>query len=453
MRSTEICLPSAHGAREHDADKKISTHRFSILATLLIASLFAIINVRIGYRNLNTFRDHQRRIYQHNHDAPHIQSRQKRKHHGLSKSKPKHPRRTTSINIEPSAVHDGNYITQLLRGEIEPKSKADKHQRYKFQPGTLDMSSTESLQYCRVNTTLYNQHFPSGQTNGRVLVSFSESHKLIYRNIPKSASSSSRHAMENLFDGQDMRMKVQDLKSRVENDGYQVISFIREPLDRFYSSYDEAYFRKGPWFGEGRLVKNRPGEKKGYHKNKHKLDPYPYLYEGMKTYDEYRDKFCDKGSDKECKTVDTIDDGDLTRRFEQFVHDYSGLDPFDVHLSLQVPFLTDSDTGNSLPISMLYNATNADADWSRIASVNDIQVPDDGLIHGRKSPRRFNVSLVTDETKRKICKILMLDYCCLNLELPEVCNYELSQEEANGAFSCAIESRSNSFYISPWNNL
>ena len=259
--------------------------------------------------------------------------------------------------------------------------------------------------------------------------------------------------MEDLFDGEDMRMKIQDMETRVEHDGYQVLSFIRDPLDRFYSSYDEAYFRKGPWFGEGRLVKNRPGERKGYHKNKYKLEPYPYLYEGMKTYDDYRDKFCDKGSDKDCKTADTIDDGDLTRRFEQFVHDYNGLNPFDVHLSLQVPFLVHAETGVPFPVSKLYNASTAENDWMNIANAHGVQLPDDGLIHGRRSPRRFNMSLVTDETKRKICEISMLDYCCLNLDLPDVCKYELSKEESIGTYSCALEFRQESFHILPWSDV
>jgi hypothetical protein len=245
-------------------------------------------------------------------------------------------------------------------------------------------------------------------------------------------------------------MKVPDMKSHRE-EGYKVISFVRDPLERFYSSYDEAFFRKGPWFGEGRLVINRPGEVKGYLKNKYKLDPYPYLYEGLKTYNDYRDKFCDLGGDKKCKLAETIDDGDLTRRFEQFVHDYNGTHPFDVHLSLQVPFLTNPKTGKALPISMLYNASEAEADWASIAKHHGVEIPEDGLIHGRKSPRRFNMDLVTEETKRKICRIVILDYCCLNMELPEVCKSDVEDED--GAYSCAVERNGNNLHILPWNNL
>jgi hypothetical protein len=88
-----------------------------------------------------------------------------------------------------------------------------------------------------------------------------------------------------------------------------------------------------------------------------------------------------------------------------------------------------------------------------ISRQHGADVPDDGLVHGRKSPRRFDTSLVQDATKRKICKILMLDYCCLNFELPDVCKNFVNDEEDIGALSCAMEIRNSISYISPWENL
>jgi hypothetical protein len=414
-------------------DKNFITHRFSVIAMLLVSASFTIVNIYIGHHNLHYFRKRQGRHYRHNHDAPHIQRRG-----------------TKAAKGTDEIIHDGKYITQLMRGEKSLAKGIHKPQRFKYQPGTLQMSSNEALQHCYVNMTQYANHFLQRTF---VLVSTSESHKLIYRNVPKSASSSSRSAMENLFGGADKRMKADEIKTLIDNEGYHLISFIRDPLERFYSSYDEAYFRKGPWFGEGRLVKNRPAERNGYLKTKHKVEPYPYLYEGLKTYDDYRAKFCDKNSDKECKTAETVDDGDLTRRFEQFVNDYNGLDPFDIHLGLQVPFLSNPQTGESLPISMLYNASNAEFDWWKIANDNAVEIPDGSLIHGRRTPRRFNLDLVTDATKQKICRILMLDYCCLNLELPEVCKQGLIKEGADDSYSCAMERKGSNFFILPWNNL
>lgn len=436
---------SMHSPRKARVHSKQITHRAVIVATVLLCSSFTVLNVHIGHKSLNAFRSQQKNSHAQSYDEPYIQQKQRRK---ASTSSPNHKQRKVLPIVEHASIHDGMYITQILRGELDIEKSNELH-RFKYLPGTLAITSTESLQHCHVNTTQFEHHF---STRGSILVSLSERHKLIYRNIPKSASSSSRHAMKEWFGGEDMRIKIRDLKARVENDKYQIVSFIRDPLDRFYSSYDEAFFRKGPWFGEGRLVKNRPGEVKGYLKSKHKLDPYPYLYDGLHTYDDYRDKFCDKGSDLECQTAETIDDGDLTRRFEHFVADYDGRDPFDVHLSLQVPFLTFA-TGEPLPISMLYNASTADTDWLYISRQHGADVPDDGLVHGRKSPRRFDTSLVQDATKRKICKILMLDYCCLNFELPDVCKNFVNDEEDIGALSCAMEIRNSISYISPWENL
>jgi hypothetical protein len=38
-------------------------------------------------------------------------------------------------------------------------------------------------------------------------------------------------------------MKHDELKTKVHDRGYSMITFVRDPLSRFYSSYDEAYFR------------------------------------------------------------------------------------------------------------------------------------------------------------------------------------------------------------------
>ena len=115
------------------------------------------------------------------------------------------------------------------------------------------MNSAAALHHCHVGTDQYKHHSPSVH---RLLVSQSDKYKLIYRNIPKSFSSTSRHAMQHVFNGTDTRVKLHDMHRYVRNDRYQLFSFLRDPLSRFYSSYDEAYYRRGPWFGSGQLVRN-----------------------------------------------------------------------------------------------------------------------------------------------------------------------------------------------------
>ncbi len=65
------------------------------------------------------------------------------------------------------------------------------------------------------------------------------------------------------------------------------------------------------------------------------MDKYPYLYEGFDTIEDFRTYYCpeeilETGRFLDCNLIPSIDDGNLAHRFEQFVRDYSGLDPFDV---------------------------------------------------------------------------------------------------------------------------
>ena len=110
----------------------------------------------------------------------------------------------------------------------------------RYKPGTLQLSHADTLQYCYVNTTIYAGHITDRPQS---LVSLSDKYKLIYRNIPKSSSSSARHAMQDFLEGDDNRMKHDTMEELVHERGYSMVSFVREPMNRFYSSYDEAFFR------------------------------------------------------------------------------------------------------------------------------------------------------------------------------------------------------------------
>mmetsp|Transcript_12187 Transcript_12187/g.26666 ORF Transcript_12187/g.26666 Transcript_12187/m.26666 type:complete len:462 (-) Transcript_12187:766-2151(-) len=324
-------------------------------------------------------------------------------------------------------IHDGAFITDILTDKqpfpTPQNNPHHHHHRLKFLPGTLHLTSAQSLQHCHVNTTTYAKHVPDVDT---LLVSVSHKHKLIYRNVPKSSSSSARHAMQDFLEGVDTRMKSRDMNENVHGKNYTLVSFIRDPLQRFYSSYDEAFFRMGPWMGNGKIVEDKPKVKKWYYDNKYRVEKYPYLYVGFDTIEEFRTYYCpaeilNHGHFLQCNEVPSIDNGNLAHRFEQFVRDYSGRDPFDVHLNLQTTSLVFGITGDPLPISVMYNATEAERGWQELASQRGVEIPDGEMTHGRKITRRINIDLVSDETKRKICRLLSLDYCCLNIELPEVC--------------------------------
>ena len=339
------------------------------------------------------------------------------------------------------------YLTSLLSGKQPyPKKKA-----FKFTPGSLLMSASETFQHCHVNLTTYGAHVPEGKA---LLAAVSDDYSLIYRNIPKSSSSTGRHVIQDFLEGEDRRVKHDEMVNLVHEEGYDLISFIREPLNRFYSSYDEAFFRIGPWMGDGEIVADKPRVKKWYHANKWKVDKYPYLFEGMKTIADFRKFYCPpkvlaKFRGQKCNEVPSIDDGTLTKRFEKFVRDYSGLDPFDVHLHLQVSNLVFGDgTGEPLPITRLYNASDAEREWQAIAKSKGVEIDDGDITHGRKITRRFNVDLVSDETKRKICKMLALDYCCLNIKLPDVCVAH-GNDDPNGVY-CKMREIDGKVTIEDW---
>ena len=361
-------------------------------------------------------------------------------------------------------VQDGERVTEILRKERPfPAGSA----RLKYSPGTLGLDMASSLRHCYYNATRYRAHTGGGSGGGKqCLVSVSPEHKIIYRNIPKSSSSSARHAMQDFLGGEDMRMKHDDMEDRVHLQNYTMVSFIREPSNRFYSSYDEAFFRMGPWMGDpkGQVVWDKPRIRKQYHDTKWKVAKYPYLYEGFVTIQDFRQLYCPEeilqtGKFLQCNGVPSIDDGRLASRFERFVSDYGdGLDPFDVHLNLQVGSLV-FPTGEPFPVTRLYNATVAEGGWQSIASGVGVGIPDGEMTHGRKITRRINVGLVGEETRRKMCRILALDYCCLNIPLPEVCRGKGGGDEEE--VFCSMEPRKGEemkyaledFVIHPWQNV
>ena len=108
---------------------------------------------------------------------------------------------------------------------------------------------------------------------------------------------------------------------------------------------------------------------------------------------------------------------------------------------------------------MLYNASEAEKGWQHIADTRGVKLPKHMKV-GRKTSRRFNLAMVSNATKRKICRILALDYCCLNIELPEVCK----ADETDGVY-CMVEKKTmhredprtkedgvQRLIIAPWTN-
>ena len=313
--------------------------------------------------------------------------------------------RKHSGNSEPSA---SSSISQLLSSPIH------------FPSGSLPISQLSTLQQCYTDTTIYKEHFKEKQSRR---IPYSEKHKLAYILLPKSGSSTGRFMMQHEFDSTEKRVTID---SALEN----VIAFVREPLSRFYSQYDEAFVRTSPW---------NKMQNPFYDTNQDK-HPFPYLFDGMTKYHDYEDAFCPpekRKTRKDCIYAQSQENGTLASRLDRFVQDYDGRSPFDVHLALQVPMLSNIVDGRSLFITELHNTTNSERDWNNIAKkyIGEEAILENaaknkkkgvsasgGVIQGRSYPRRFNKTMVGIETEKRICQLTLLDYCCLNFPLPAVCN-------------------------------
>eukprot|EP01083_Nonionella_stella_P113042 333084_1 len=119
-----------------------------------------------------------------------------------------------------------------------------------FLPGTLSLTHAQTLQYCWAAPHVYGKHVQGNRNDGsRVPVSYSAKHKLAYVMLPKSGSSTARHMLKNEFDAKEGQMSLQPASfvRGGEMEEFEVISFVRDPLSRFFSQYDEAYVRAAPW--------------------------------------------------------------------------------------------------------------------------------------------------------------------------------------------------------------
>lgn len=66
----------------------------------------------------------------------------------------------------------------------------------------------------------------------------SDKNKLVFFVIPKNASTSIRNT--GLFNNCSNRASFEDVKDRIENEGYNTFAVLREPVERFVSAYHEV---------------------------------------------------------------------------------------------------------------------------------------------------------------------------------------------------------------------
>jgi hypothetical protein len=219
-------------------------------------------------------------------------------------------------------LYDGDTITSILMQQVQPPDDGQKPFRLRFKPGSLNLSTQQTLPYCYSEPSIYKQHFPRSPHQ---VTSISDTHMLIYLMLPKSASSTARWVMDNVLNASDVPLSVlgYELNAGGDYENYTTITFVRDPLARFFSSYDEVFLRFGPW------MKERKG--RFFKKYNEFVHPFPYLYENMTGWNDYQDSFCPQRLGKvRCTRMKTQENGTLALRFERFVWDYDGVSPFDL---------------------------------------------------------------------------------------------------------------------------
>ena len=175
---------------------------------------------------------------------------------------------------------------------------------------------------CRVNTDRFKEHF---QPRRRLFASIAASrHNLTLFPVEKSGSSTVRHIMEKAFGASETFSF--DPTTSVSNH----IAFVRKPLSRFYSQYDEMFVREAPW--EKNAQNRMPPSVRGYNAE-------------ITSYENYMSVFCNQTMAdlaasrplrEMCQHQASAEDGTLARLIDTFLAAWDGLSVFDTHLRLQV---------------------------------------------------------------------------------------------------------------------
>eukprot|EP00977_Amphora_coffeiformis_P010045 scaffold2353_cov167-Amphora_coffeaeformis.AAC.36 len=313
--------------------------------------------------------------------------------------------------------------TRILRGDDAWPRHYHDNDRIKFRPGSLNMTHLETMKFCHIDRNIYRHHWTGQKANLKLShESWSEKHKLLYWMIAKSGSSGAKRMMNYHFDGRYSKIP--------ENFGdYHKFSFVREPVSRFVSSFNEMLYRDGPWL---------KGAKKGCSNN------YSFLFHNMTGKKDIK-RLSDLGK------VKPDEYSEVMRRLDHFVQVYNGRKPCNGHLRMQAPRLLQlkGDEVILYPVDEIYSLKEWRDVWAHFAETRNVSIPEPEYHRSIKSaPSYVNGKTVSNETVRAICHLMAVDYCCLNFPLPPPC------AEDDKPVYCAIVSRGQTRRrIGPWKDL
>jgi len=263
-----------------------------------------------------------------------------------------------------------------------------------FEPGSLDYNRLETLRKCYVDPIRYQDHFPGPSD---IQCTTSETHKIVYRMIGKSGSSSARLTLEHKFNAlkerENCRLHDDDLE-------YHKLSFVRDPFSRFISAFRQelqvGYRKRNEFSHVKRKMKKRHLE--NHNMTVRALETYVDSYNGIgKNIGHLRLQ--------------------VTKLLPQRVMNYDAIydmtdmeDVFKILLHSRSPNSTYHD--DSIAVN------DAPTDVAIDTAANNTQNTTT-VSHKRKL--RIDTSVIALQTKIKICQLSALDFCCLNYELPPEC--------------------------------
>lgn len=274
-----------------------------------------------------------------------------------------------------------------------------------FEPGSLaDHNRIETFRKCYVDPLRYGHHFPIPKAI-RKKCTTSETHKIVYTMIGKSGSSSAKITMRDKFNANNGTTNCQ---LHIDDPEYHTFTFVRDPFSRFISSFRQEL-----------LIR-------------------------------YLSHHHSKGRHKKRRNYPHKDHSKTVRALETYVDSYNGTGAPLNHLRMQVPQLMHGSpsSGWRLPnFDAIYEVTNMEEEFkklfysrssnstyhddiiSKISSTSDTAngaVTSDALAStivklSNEKHLRIDTSAIAIRTRKKICQLSALDFCCLNYKVPPEC--------------------------------
>mmetsp|Transcript_709 Transcript_709/g.1086 ORF Transcript_709/g.1086 Transcript_709/m.1086 type:complete len:428 (+) Transcript_709:181-1464(+) len=269
------------------------------------------------------------------------------------------------------------------------------HKLKSFLPGSLPWSITETFSKCYVNEKLYNQQLRTAHS----VCTYSEKEDFLFIFVPKCASTTLKRVMETEFSVKFSQPKVCLKYIAKTGDEVTMVAGVRDPFARFLSAFQEFMLRRVIHhdFHTEALI-HIPEENREFAAQFVNLSSLDYS------------NFIKRPKGKAL----------LMDSYEKFVRGYKDFNAYDLHVHLQVPYLTERSEKHQF--DYIFDVTNMTDELNYVMRRLGRKQPIQKILSKRVAlsakSSTINVSRATAE---KVCRINALDFCCLNMKLPEEC--------------------------------